>query len=122
MSKRIKKKLPRAKISKVKKLIRERKFLQRQEEADRRFILDSLKVAKVILPQPEVVYSPALSSSSPVADIDSKPESLRGMTLMDILLAQADGWLNEEEKKWLRTRRNLSDRHYIPSNSRGWLG
>lgn len=110
------------KIVKLKKLIREKKFLERQEELDKRVMMDSLRVQKEAIQaepkqaQVERIEPPEENPSNP-----EKPESLNGFSIGEIMLMEADGWLNETEQRWFETKRFRINRRYIPSLKEGWM-
>jgi len=109
----------------LKKLVRERRLLSRQEEQDRGIALEGLRTEpkkaqevgnKVIV---ESVNPQEALNVSPLEE-NQVPENLRGLSAGAVLVLEADGALNEEEKKWLMKKKFRYQRRYIPPEKR-WM-
>ncbi len=116
-----KKKLPHGKIEDLKKLIREKKFLERQELLDRQVITESLRVEKIEKQEiePQANKKPEHEPAQPPGP--ERPPSLSGFSIGEILLMEADGWLSKEEEEWLRKKTGRLERRYIPPEKNRWM-
>jgi len=119
-----KRNFPQGKTQYLKKLIRERRLLERQEEQDQRIALESLKIALPKKAQEKVIVESVKPQEealnvSPLEE-NQVPENLRGLSAGAVLVLEADGALNEEEKKWLMKKKFRYQRRYIPPEKR-WM-
>jgi hypothetical protein len=120
----VKKRSPTLKVEKLKSLIKEKKRLVREEEIDRRVILDAVKLGSTEstardLPSPHVSLS-SQTLSGPGKPVE-RPQSLVGFSFEEILCLEADGLLSEKEREWLNKKPGKYFNRTFYAGPGGWM-